>query len=410
MSSNAATASALTQRQVDALRPGRTQYVRWDRQTPGFGVRVSPGGAKTYVLFYRTAHGRQRWLSLGRTDAMSLVDARRLATSARGDVAKRVDPQSDRDRAKGAVTVAEAARRFLAEHAQPRLAKSTLRNYQLAIRRYIDPTLGRIPIDELAMPDVVRLHQRISAPYQANRVVSCLSTLCSWATKAGLRAVAPNPCQGVEFRDEENRKRYLSDVEYARVGAELRRGRRAGCYPVKALAAIELAMYTGCRPAEIASLTWDSVDEANRAIHLRTSKTGPRTIYLSPEAVAVVRRCPRFKGDAHVFPGRPRRQADGARLVPMHPSTMTHVWQDVRAAAKVPDVRLYDACRHSFASMALSKLGMSLAQIGEQLGHSQPATTKRYAHLHDKVKRENASRIGGSIAAALGRRTRGEAR
>ena len=54
-----------------------------------------------------------------------------------------------------------------------------------------------------------------------------------------------------------------------------------------------------------------------------------------------------------------------------------------------------------FASVAVSRHGLSLAQIGEQLGHSQPATTARYAHLHDDVAKQNANAIGTTIAAAL---------
>ena len=80
---------------------------------------------------------------------------------------------------------------------------------------------------------------------------------------------------------------------------------------------------------------------------------------------------------------------------------LSHVWADLRTAAKLEDVRLYDACRHSFASVAVSQHGLSLAQIGEQLGHSQPATTARYAHLHDDVAKQNATAIGTTIAASL---------
>jgi site-specific recombinase XerD len=80
---------------------------------------------------------------------------------------------------------------------------------------------------------------------------------------------------------------------------------------------------------------------------------------------------------------------------------------DLRTAAKLdPDVRLYDAVRHSYASVGLSQHGLSLAQIGQQLGHAQPATTSRYAHLHDDVAKRNAATIGGSIAKALKRRAR----
>ena len=90
----------------------------------------------------------------------------------------------------------------------------------------------------------------------------------------------------------------------------------------------------------------------------------------------------------------------------MHPSTVTHAWATLREAASLENCRLYDACRHSFASVAVSDHNLSLAQIGEQLGHSQPATTKRYAHLNDTIAKRNAALIGGTIATALKRRTR----
>ena len=90
----------------------------------------------------------------------------------------------------------------------------------------------------------------------------------------------------------------------------------------------------------------------------------------------------------------------------LHPSTITHSWATLREAAKLEDCRLYDACRHSFASVAVSDHNLSLAQIGEQLGHSQPATTKRYSHLDASIAKRNAAMIGGTIAAALKRRAR----
>jgi integrase len=124
---------------------------------------------------------------------------------------------------------------------------------------------------------------------------------------------------------------------------------------------------------------------------------------LSTPAIKLLKRWPRFAGSSFVFPGNGRRQKGEH----MHPSTLTHTFQSLREVAGLDaDLRLYDACRHSFASVAVSEYALSLAQIGEQLGHSQTQTTKRYAHLHDTVARENANAIGGSIAAALKRRVR----
>src|SRR5690606_13882081 len=61
-------------------------------------------------------------------------------------------------------------------------------------------------------------------------------------------------------------------------------------------------------------------------------------------------------------------------------------WDNIRAAAGIPDVRLHDL-RHSFASDALMS-GVPLAVVGEMLGHKEPRTTKRYAHLANHVVRQ----------------------
>ena len=144
------------------------------------------------------------------------------------------------------------------------------------------------------------------------------------------------------------------------------------------------------------------MDLKGAALRLPKSKTGAKTIHLSPGAVTLLKRWPRWAESNYVFPGM-RRGIPGDHL---HGSTLSHAWAVLRTAAKLEDCRLYDACRHSFASVAVSQHGLSLAAIGEQLGHSQAATTHRYAHLHDVVAKQNATKIGGSIAAALKRRAR----
>ena len=144
--------------------------------------------------------------------------------------------------------------------------------------------------------------------------------------------------------------------------------------------AIELLILTGARPVEIASLQWTHVDLKQHALRLTDSKTGPKTIHLSPAAVKVLKRWPRHLGSPYVFPGTGRKDT-GTHL---HPSTLTHTWADLRETIGLADTRLYDL-RHSYASMAVSEHGLSLPQIGAQLGHSQPQTTARYSHLHDSV-------------------------
>ena len=84
----------------------------------------------------------------------------------------------------------------------------------------------------------------------------------------------------------------------------------------------------------------------------------------------------------------------------MHLGGLAHVWEPVRKRAGLEDVRLHDL-RHSFASVAVSG-GASLALIGGLLGHTNPATTQRYAHLSADPLRDVAERAGEVIAAAMG--------
>ncbi len=154
----------------------------------------------------------------------------------------------------------------------------------------------------------------------------------------------------------------------------------------RAAAALRLLMLTGCRCNEILRLRWDEVDLERNELRLSDSKTGPRTVPLSPAAARVLENRPRVPGDPWVipgrFPGRPLRNINGS-------------WCKVRARAGLNDVRLHDL-RHSFASRALA-LGESLPMIGKLLGHTRVQTTAKYAHLAEDSVKESAQRTAASI-------------
>jgi len=390
-----------TEKVIDALAPvARKQYVTWEADLKGFGVRVSPAGAKTFILKYRLASGRVRWKTLGRVGELALEKARRHAKDDIGIVARGGDPLTDTDTARNAVTVATAAQQFLDDYVSTRKKPATLRLYTLAINGHITPHLGTMSIADVGATDAIRLHHRLRAtPYLANRVQAVLSKLLAWSVTERYRDAGPNPCQGIEKFPEKKRKAYLDAAQYARLGRALRTveitpGPRT---------AITLLLLTGARPQEIVTLQWTHVDLAGAALRLPDSKTGEKTIHLSPEAIKLLKRWPRFASSPYVFPGTGHGTRAGLHL---HASTLSHIWCELRTAAKLDGIRLYDACRHSYASVAVSRHGLTLAQIGAQLGHSQPATTQRYSHLHDDVAKQHATAIGGTIAAALKQRVR----
>jgi site-specific recombinase XerD len=74
-------------------------------------------------------------------------------------------------------------------------------------------------------------------------------------------------------------------------------------------------------------------------------------------------------------------------------------WSAIREVAGLADVRVHDL-RHSFGSVGAAG-GASLVVIGALLGHTQPQTTQRYAHLADDPLQAAAASIGGRIAAAM---------
>ena len=73
-------------------------------------------------------------------------------------------------------------------------------------------------------------------------------------------------------------------------------------------------------------------------------------------------------------------------------------WASVCKTAGVENLRIHDL-RHSYASL-LASGGASLPLIGALLGHTQPQTTQRYAHLFDEPQRAAADRVVTILTAA----------
>ena len=229
-----------------------------------------------------------------------------------------------------------------------------------------------------------------NTPVTANFAVDTLSRIYKSAEERGQIPETSNPCRLVVKYKERRRERFLTDEELRRLGRVLDEAETSKGVSVHAVAAIRLLLLTGCRKGEILKLRWDEVDLETHELRLPDTKTGPRMISLSPEAVDVLASIARVAGNPFVFPGR----FEGT-----HMRTLHSPWRVVCERAALEDLRIHD-CRHSYASRALA-LGESLPMIGRLLGHSQVETTARYAHLAKDSVRESAVRISESIAADI---------
>jgi integrase len=213
------------------------------------------------------------------------------------------------------------------------------------------------------------------------------------AEEWGLRPDGSNPCRHVKKYREDKRERYLTKEELQCLGTALDDAKHNQTESPFVIAAIGLLVLTGARLTEVLTLKWDYVDLENAVLRLPDSKTGAKLIYLNDVAVKLLRAMPRMAGNPFVIAGG----KPGARLV-----NLQKPWRRIRAAASLPDVRIHDL-RHSFASVAAGA-GMSLPVIGKLLGHSQPVTTARYAHLAADPVRAASNLIGNEISAAMQKR------
>jgi integrase len=291
----------------------------------------------------------------------------------------------------------------------------TLDSYETLLRRHILPAIGGFRVTDIRRAHVSKMHADLAAHAgAANRALSVVSAIWNWAAiEHEDLALPPNPAKGIKRNPEEGRERFLSSDELARLGDALEEAETVGLpYTVDeaklkakhapkpedrrrkldpfAIAAVRLLILTGARLREILTAKWGYVDFERGLMNLPTSKTGRKSVFLSAAALEVLSDLPRIDGNPHIIPG----EKEGAPR-----SDLKKPWAAITAAAGLEGLRIHDL-RHSFASVgAGASLGLPI--IGKLLGHSQAATTHRYAHLDADPLRRAVDTIGATISAAM---------
>ena len=291
------------------------------------------------------------------------------------------DRRADRE----APTMADLCERFKTEHL-PKKRPATQRDYTAIIDRLILPKLGSHKVDEITFTDVDALHRKITkngATYQANRAVAVLSKMFNLAIKWKWRT--DNPAKGIERNAEDKRERYLTPDETERLTKALLK------YPDQEAADIfRLLLLTGARSGEVRAMRWQDLDLKAGVWTKPSSHTKQKKSHRVPLSAPARELLERIRHSASgnaefVFPGR----YSGHRV------EIKKAWQHLCKTARLKDVRIHDL-RHSFASV-LASSGHGLPVIGRLLGHTNPVTTARYAHLSDDPLRLATEKAGSII-------------
>ncbi len=373
-----------TKRVIDALEiPARDCFV-WDDDLHGFGLRLSPKGKKTFVVQYRAGRRCQR-VTLGGFGLLTVEQARKDAKILLGDIASGKSPALAQRKNRQSPTLAKIHGRFLDEHIKVRLKPTTQADYCQVMRTYVLPVFGKRTVIDMQHDDMVKLHLSLKhIPVQANRVIGVLSKLFNLCEQWGLRTQGSNPCMHIKHYKEPRRNRFLDKQELARLWSVLETAQAKGITNLYAVNAYKLLILTGCRLGEIKTLQWEFI-KGNR-VEFPDTKTGYKRIPFNDEAMQVLQNTPRVIGNPFVICG----EREGQHMI-----NLQKPWRRIRVLANLDDVRIHDL-RHTFASHAVMN-GTPLALVSKLLGHSQIATTMRYAHLADEELAKASESIGGFL-------------
>ena len=368
----------LTDAAVERLRPREREFTVWDDRIPGLGVRVRPGGGKSYVWLQRSG-GRSKRISLGPVSLRTVAEARQDC------LARQVAHEPDKESVprRRAPSFREFVEGEWKDAHFERYKPTTKKGHRSLLASRLLPEFGSIPLDRIAPARVGRWFDAYSrtAPGNANHSLDVLRQIMNFAIARG--HADANPTAGIQPNRRPEITRFLSREEIARLHGALdgqaRRGNR------QQADVIRLLLLTGCRRGEIMRLRWSEVQ--GDMLMLADSKTGPRKVPLNSQARRILERQPRGESP-FVFPS-PR---DPSR--PRHPDL--NLWYRVRKEAGIEDVRLHDL-RHTAASHAVMN-GVPVPVVSRLLGHSNVRMTLRYAHLGDRDIENAAERLGRAIA------------
>jgi integrase len=364
-----------TARSINSWKPpssGQVDY--WDEDTPGFGLRLSAGGRRTWIVMYRLGRRKVR-LTLGTFPEMPLVDAKQEARNAISRVQKGKDPAAEKRAERDAESFGQLAYAYLEKYAKVR--KKSWKTDDEVLKRDVLPRWKHRPAKDITRRDVRDLLDVIlkrGAPIMANRTFEILRRLFNWAITEDY--LTSSPCTKLPKPSKERRRdRVLNDDEIRAVwkAIEVEKPLVVGIF--------KLRLITAQRGGEVMSMAWGDVDEGEGwwTIPAERAKNGlSHRVPLTDLASAVLDEVKRFgNGSPWVFPSQRRGR---------------HLEQMVQAAYRIRDRSGVDFVPHDLrrtAASCMTGMGISRLTVSKILNHAERGVTATYdRHSYDPEKRQ----------------------
>lgn len=405
----------LTKRVVDASEPRDKDYVIWDDELPGFGLRVFTSGKRSYVIQYRSL-GRSRRYTIGLHGVWTAESARQEAKVQLGRVAQGDNPAEERQLDHKAITVKELCTLYLNDlNAGLILGKGgrpkkpgTIASDIGRIHRHIVPLIGTRRVKDLTKADINKVLKdvmagktRVSVKTEklrgkaivrggagtATRTVGLLGGILTYAVDAGI--ITTNPAHGLKKPKDNVRSRRLTDDEYRILGEMLRAAEKKEKYATTVGIIRQIAL-TGSRRSEIIGLKWTETDTDASCLRLVNSKEGVSVRPIGLPVVEFLEAHRKTRTGSYVFPGYGEDNAFGG--FPNH-------WRQLFRNSPLSDVTPH-VLRHSFASIG-NDLGFTEVTIAALIGHAKGSVTSKYIHTLDTALIMAADTVAGYVQGLL---------
>jgi integrase len=303
-----------TQVAVERVKPpltGRIEY--WDTQLPGFGLRISDKGGRTWQAMYRVG-GKLVRETLGTLALVPKVDeARERARQSMQKAAAGVNPiaqrqqaeeeerqQAEAEEARQRDTLGAAIDRYLQRYAVKRMRTEYYKETQRTLERDVKDTLGARPIREITRREIRELIEAVvdrGSPSHANHVLAYLRAMLNWAVANDL--IEANPCDGLKMPAPlVERDRALDDDEIRLFW----HGCDAIGWPFGPL--FKLLLLTAQRRDELAEARWSEFDLDKALWTLpreRAKNDKSHLVHLSPLAIEILGALPKIGGKGFLF-------------------------------------------------------------------------------------------------------------
>ena len=363
-----------TARSIEALRASYKREEYWDDSFPGFGLRVSIDGRKSWTYFYRV-NGRLRRLTIGSFPALSLADARQRALEAQYAITKGLDPALEKQVHRNAETFQELVEIYIERHAK--VKKKSWKEDNRILNREFMPSLRHWKAVDVKRRDVLAILDKImerNSPILANKALAIVRKVFNFAIQRDILQL--NPCWGISApgktkrRDRVLNKDELQAVWGASEGEDL-----------QTRSFYRLLILTAQRSGELSNATWPDIDLMAGwwAIPAEKTKNG------------LLHRVPLSKAALKLFKEL-RLHSGGSQWVFPSPKISGPIQERKRKLLRIKILSKTEFCPHDLRRTAASFMtssGISRLTVSKILNHAETSVTAIYdRHSYDREKRD----------------------